>query len=149
MLAPGSFAVAAAESGTTILTGTGTGSVQAPAEGRTGRSAGAQFPGTAGPASSTARTIRASALSEVDDGLVRTGRAPGVLLLGGRAAGLLGLIAARVVQGAGAAVMTPTALSIISTTFTEGSERNEALGIWGALGGVGATTAVPATSARN
>jgi EmrB/QacA subfamily drug resistance transporter len=92
----------------------------------------------------------------------------GLLLLGGRAADLLGrrrvfmagvvcftaaslvcglawspaaLLAARVVQGAGAAIMTPTALSIISTTFTEGSERNKALGIWGALGGVGATTA--------
>src|SRR5262245_59006275 len=92
----------------------------------------------------------------------------GLLLLGGRAADLLGrrrvfiagvavftaasllcglawspaaLLAARVVQGAGAAIMTPTALSIISTTFTEGSERNRALGIWGALGGIGATTA--------
>ena len=91
-----------------------------------------------------------------------------LLLLGGRAADLLGrrrvfmagavfftaasllcglawspaaLLAARVVQGAGAAIMTPTALSIISTTFTEGSERNKALGIWGALGGIGATTA--------
>jgi MFS family permease len=41
----------------------------------------------------------------------------------------------------GAAIMTPTALSIISTTFTEGAERNKALGIWGALGGVGATAA--------
>jgi EmrB/QacA subfamily drug resistance transporter len=92
----------------------------------------------------------------------------GLLLLGGRAADLLGrrrvfmagvlvftaaslmcglawspaaLLAARVVQGAGAAIMTPTALSIISTTFSEGSERNRALGIWGALGGIGATTA--------
>jgi EmrB/QacA subfamily drug resistance transporter len=92
----------------------------------------------------------------------------GLLLLGGRAADLLGrrrvfvagvllftaasllcglawspaaLLAARVVQGAGAAVMTPTALSIISTTFTEGAERNKALGIWGALGGIGATAA--------
>jgi MFS family permease len=37
--------------------------------------------------------------------------------------------------------MTPTALSIISTTFPEGPERNKALGIWGALGGVGATAA--------
>jgi MFS family permease len=37
--------------------------------------------------------------------------------------------------------MTPTALSIIATTFTDGSERNKALGIWGALGGVGATAA--------
>ncbi len=92
----------------------------------------------------------------------------GLLLLGGRAADLLGrrrvfiagvllftaasllcglawspaaLLAARVVQGTGAAIMTPTALSIISTTFPEGSERNQALGIWGALGGIGATTA--------
>ena len=92
----------------------------------------------------------------------------GLLLLGGRAADLLGrrrvfmagvlfltaasllcglarspaaLLAARVVQGAGAAIMTPTALSIISTTFSESSERNKALGIWGALGGIGATTA--------
>jgi Major Facilitator Superfamily len=92
----------------------------------------------------------------------------GLLLLGGRAADLLGrrrvftagaviftaasllcglawspaaLLAARVVQGAGAAIMTPTALSIISATFTEGSERNKALGIWGALDGIGATTA--------
>ena len=92
----------------------------------------------------------------------------GLLLLGGRAADLLGrrrlfmtgvllftvaslmcglawspaaLIAARVVQGIGAAIMTPTALSIISTTFPEGAERNKALGIWGALGGIGATAA--------
>jgi EmrB/QacA subfamily drug resistance transporter len=92
----------------------------------------------------------------------------GLLLLGGRAADLLGrrrmfvvgvlfftvaslvcglawspaaLIAARAVQGVGAAIMTPTALSIISTTFPEGSERNKALGIWGALGGIGATAA--------
>ena len=37
--------------------------------------------------------------------------------------------------------MTPTALSIITTLFPEGAERNKALGIWGALGGFGATTA--------
>src|SRR5262245_24146157 len=37
--------------------------------------------------------------------------------------------------------MTPSALSIIMTTFDEGPERNKALGIWGALGGIGATTA--------
>jgi EmrB/QacA subfamily drug resistance transporter len=92
----------------------------------------------------------------------------GLLLLGGRAADLLGrrrlfmagvalftaaslmcglawseaaLLAARVIQGVGAAIMTPTALSIISTTFPEGAERNKALGIWGALGGIGATAA--------
>jgi EmrB/QacA subfamily drug resistance transporter len=92
----------------------------------------------------------------------------GLLLLGGRAADLLGrrrlfitgvlcftaasllcglawspavLLAARVVQGVGAAIMTPTALSIIATTFPDGAERNKALGIWGALGAVGATAA--------
>src|SRR5918995_1708218 len=51
------------------------------------------------------------------------------------------LIPARAFQGLGAAVMTPTALSIITTLFPEGAERNKALGIWGALGGFGATTA--------
>jgi MFS family permease len=51
------------------------------------------------------------------------------------------LIGARAFQGIGAAVMTPTALSIITTLFQEGAERNKALGIWGALGGFGATTA--------
>jgi EmrB/QacA subfamily drug resistance transporter len=92
----------------------------------------------------------------------------GLLLLGGRAADLLGrrrlfmtgvlfftaasllcglawspaaLLAARVAQGVGAAIMTPTALSIITTTFEEGAERNKALGIWGGLGAVGATAA--------
>jgi EmrB/QacA subfamily drug resistance transporter len=92
----------------------------------------------------------------------------GLLLLGGRAADLLGrrrvfmvgvvvftvasllcglawsdtaLIGARGFQGIGAAIMTPSALSIIITTFEEGAERNKALGIWGALGGIGATTA--------
>jgi EmrB/QacA subfamily drug resistance transporter len=93
----------------------------------------------------------------------------GVLLLGGRAADLLGrrriflvgivlftvssllaglawseasLIAARAFQGLGAAVITPAALSILSTTFTEGSERNIALGVWGAVGGFGAAAGV-------
>ena len=51
------------------------------------------------------------------------------------------LLAARVIQGVGAAIMTPSALSIISTTFPDGPERNKALGIWGALGGVGAAAA--------
>jgi EmrB/QacA subfamily drug resistance transporter len=89
----------------------------------------------------------------------------GFLLLGGRAADLLGrrriffagiivftsasllaglawseasLIGARALQGLGAAVITPAALSILSTTFREGRERNIALGVWGAVGGVGA-----------
>jgi EmrB/QacA subfamily drug resistance transporter len=92
----------------------------------------------------------------------------GLLLLGGRAADLLGrrrlfmtgvlfftaasllcglawspaaLLVARVAQGVGAAIMTPTALSIITTTFPEGAERNKALGIWGGLGGIGAAAA--------
>src|SRR5262249_9431998 len=51
------------------------------------------------------------------------------------------LIGARAFQGIGAAIMTPTALSIITTLFPEGAERNKALAIWGALGGFGATTA--------
>jgi EmrB/QacA subfamily drug resistance transporter len=93
----------------------------------------------------------------------------GLLLLGGRSADLLGrrrmfmvgtglflaaslacglawsggiLIGARVVQGVSAAIMAPTALSILMTTFEEGSERNKALGIWSAVGGVGATSAL-------
>jgi EmrB/QacA subfamily drug resistance transporter len=90
----------------------------------------------------------------------------GLLLLAGRAADMLGrrhvfmvgialftaaslfsglawspaaLLVARTVQGIGAAIMTPTALSIISTTFPEGPERNKALGIWGGMGGIGAS----------
>src|SRR3954453_9328478 len=93
----------------------------------------------------------------------------GFLLLGGRAADLLGrrrlflaglvlftlssllaglawseasLIAARSFQGLGAAVISPAALSILSTTFTEGRERNIALGAWGAVGGFGAAAGV-------
>ena len=93
----------------------------------------------------------------------------GFLLLGGRVADLLGrrvvfmsgvalftlaslacglsgsegmLIAARAVQGLGAAILSPAALSIITTTFEEGSERNKALGIWGAMGGSGAAVGV-------
>jgi MFS family permease len=49
------------------------------------------------------------------------------------------LIAARVVQGISAAVMAPTALSLLMTVCPERLERNKALGIWGAIGGVGAT----------
>jgi len=92
----------------------------------------------------------------------------GLLLLGGRTADLLGrrrmfilgtglfalaslgaglastaeaLLAARVVQGVAAAIMTPTALSIVMTTFPEGAERNKALGIWGSTGAIGGTAA--------
>jgi EmrB/QacA subfamily drug resistance transporter len=93
----------------------------------------------------------------------------GFLLLGGRAGDLLGrrrmfmigialfavaslacglsnsigvLIASRAVQGLGAAIISPATLSIITTTFEEGSERNKALGIWGAMGGSGAAAGV-------
>src|SRR5205814_1492395 len=48
----------------------------------------------------------------------------------------------RAVQGLGAAIITPSALSIVMTTFEEGAERNKALGIWGALGGGGAAVGV-------
>jgi EmrB/QacA subfamily drug resistance transporter len=90
----------------------------------------------------------------------------GFLLLGGRAADLLGrrrmlmvgltvftaaslacalatgdafLIGSRAVQGVGAAIMLPAALSIVMNMFEEGAERNKALGIWGGLGAAGAT----------
>jgi EmrB/QacA subfamily drug resistance transporter len=93
----------------------------------------------------------------------------GFLLLGGRAADLLGrrrlflagvvvftlasflagmawseatLIGARAFQGLGAAIISPAALSILSTTFREGRERNIALGVWGAVGGFGAAAGV-------
>ena len=93
----------------------------------------------------------------------------GFLLLGGRAADMLGrrriflggivvftvaslmaglawsepsLITARAFQGLGAAIITPAALSILSTTFAEGRERNIALGAWGAVGGFGAVAGV-------
>src|SRR5207302_483895 len=90
----------------------------------------------------------------------------GFLLLGGRAADLLGrrrilmlglaiftsaslacalattdtfLIAMRGVQGLGAAIVLPAALSIVMNMFAEGAERNKALGIWGGIGAGGAT----------
>jgi EmrB/QacA subfamily drug resistance transporter len=52
------------------------------------------------------------------------------------------LVAARAVQGFGAAIVSPATLSIITTTFEEGPERNKALGIWGAMGGSGAAAGV-------
>ena len=93
----------------------------------------------------------------------------GVLLLGGRLADLLGrrrlfvaglvlftvsslldglawsegsLIVFRSVQGLGAAMLSPAALSILTTTFREGRERNLALGIWGAASGSGGAAGV-------
>jgi EmrB/QacA subfamily drug resistance transporter len=91
----------------------------------------------------------------------------GFLLLGGRAADLLGrrrvfvagtaiftlasvlcavagsqatLDAARALQGFGAAVISPATLAILTTSFAEGRERNRALGVWGAMGGIGGST---------
>src|SRR4029450_8250040 len=49
------------------------------------------------------------------------------------------LIGARAVQGVSAAVMAPTALALLMTVFPEGPDRNKALGIWGGIGGIGAT----------
>ncbi len=93
----------------------------------------------------------------------------GFLLLGGRLADLLGrrrvlvaglvgfgacslaaglaqsegvLIAARLLQGVGAAMMAPAALSILTTTFREGADRNTALGAWGAISGLAAAAGV-------
>ncbi|HWC86397.1 MAG TPA: MFS transporter [Solirubrobacteraceae bacterium] len=93
----------------------------------------------------------------------------GFLLLGGRMADLLGrrrmfmlglvlfslaslggglaqsegwLIAARAIQGLGGAIVSPAALSILTNTFSEGAERNRALGIWGAVAGAGGAVGV-------
>jgi EmrB/QacA subfamily drug resistance transporter len=93
----------------------------------------------------------------------------GFLLLGGRVADLLGrrrvfmaglvvfslaslaaglsqsegmLITARAIQGMGAAIISPAALSILMTMFEEGPERNKALGIWGAVAGMGGAAGV-------
>ena len=93
----------------------------------------------------------------------------GFLLLGGRAADLLGrrrvfvsglvlfaaaslvggladsqgvLIAARGIQGLGGAVIAPASLTILTTTFPEGAARNRAVGIWGAMGGAGGAAGV-------
>src|SRR3954468_2484548 len=91
----------------------------------------------------------------------------GFLLLGGRAADLLGrrrvfvsglllfafasllgglsntqgqLVGARALQGLGGAIVAPATLSILTTTFAEGAERNRALSFWGAMGGAGGAT---------
>jgi EmrB/QacA subfamily drug resistance transporter len=93
----------------------------------------------------------------------------GFLLLGGRMADLLGrrrmfmtglvvfslaslaggfaqseawLIVSRAAQGLGGAIVSPAALSIITTTFADGEERNKALGVWGAVAGAGGAAGV-------
>ncbi|MGK5639745.1 MFS transporter [Streptomyces sp. URMC 126] len=58
-------------------------------------------------------------------------------LLGGLAPNEATLLGARVLQGVGAAIASPTALSLIATTFPEGKERNRALGVYAAMAGVG------------
>src|SRR5499427_9026840 len=61
-------------------------------------------------------------------------------------AGLAGnaglLVAARLVQGIGAAFMAPAALSALTTSFREGKDRNTALGAWGAVSGMAAAAGV-------
>jgi MFS family permease len=49
---------------------------------------------------------------------------------------------ARAGQGLGGAVIAPASLSILTTTFKEGPERNRAVGIWGAMGGAGGAAGV-------
>jgi EmrB/QacA subfamily drug resistance transporter len=93
----------------------------------------------------------------------------GFMLLGGRAADLLGrrrvfvsglllfglaslaggmaqnqgtLIAARAVQGLGGAIIAPASLSILTSTFEEGAARNRAVGVWGAMGAAGGSAGV-------
>lgn len=63
-------------------------------------------------------------------------------LLGGLAQSDAWLIAARAAQGLGAALISPAALSIVTTTFAEGAERNRALGVWGAVAGAGGAAGV-------
>ncbi|MER5321053.1 MFS transporter [Streptosporangium roseum] len=58
-------------------------------------------------------------------------------LLGGLAGNGTVLIAARVLQGIGAAIVAPAALSLLADTFPAGPERNKALGVYGAMGGLG------------
>ncbi len=93
----------------------------------------------------------------------------GFLLLGGRAADVIGrrrvliagtglfavcslagglatssgmLVGARIAQGVGAALMTPAALSILTTLFAEGSDRYRAIGAWGAVAGIASAAGV-------
>jgi EmrB/QacA subfamily drug resistance transporter len=93
----------------------------------------------------------------------------GFLMLGGRASDLLGrrrvflggtglfvfasltcavagsqgvLLGARALQGLGAAIISPASLAIIATSFAEGRDRNRALGVWGAMAGLGGSSGV-------
>ena len=93
----------------------------------------------------------------------------GFLLLGGRSADVIGarrtflagtvlfsaaslaaalaqtqgmLLGARAVQGLGAAIISPSSLAVITNTFTESRERNRAVGVWGAMAGLGGTSGV-------
>jgi EmrB/QacA subfamily drug resistance transporter len=63
-------------------------------------------------------------------------------LAGGLADSQLTLIIARAVQGLGGAVIAPASLSILTSTFEEGPARNRAVGIWGAMGGIGGAAGV-------
>jgi EmrB/QacA subfamily drug resistance transporter len=63
-------------------------------------------------------------------------------LFGGLANSELQLIVARAVQGLGAAILSPAALSLVTTMFAEGAERNKALGVWGAVAGSGGAAGV-------
>src|SRR5688500_8345344 len=65
-------------------------------------------------------------------------------LAGGFAASETTLIAARAIQGIGAALLSPAALALLTVTFPAGRERNIALGVWGALAGIGGTLGVVA-----
>lgn len=63
-------------------------------------------------------------------------------LAGGLASSAEVLIGARAVQGLGAAAISPAALSILTTTFGEGAERNRALGVWGGVAAAGFSSGV-------
>ena len=66
----------------------------------------------------------------------------GASVVGGLSASQGQLIASRAVQGAGAAILAPAALALVTAIFREGAERNRALGIWGAVAGSGAAAGV-------
>jgi EmrB/QacA subfamily drug resistance transporter len=119
------------------------------------------------PSIGTELNVSQESLSWIINGYVLT--FGGFLLLGGRLADLLGrrrvfvtglllfaaaslagglatsssqLIAARAVQGLGGALLAPAALSILTTIFPAGAERNKALGVWGAVAGSGGAAGV-------